>query len=152
MRALVVSVALVAMAGGAMAESDAECLARWKAADLNANGTFEVATDSADYAAALSSEDGDTDRNRFLTLCKQGQFASIAKPDNPAAGRDMGKGDLTGGPPLSKAAALKKLEALGYRDVKDLALDAEGIWRGSVNVHGKMLSVAIDPQGDVVSR
>jgi hypothetical protein len=72
-------------------------------------------------------------------------------PSNTAASRDFGKGDLTPGPALQKADAEKKLKSLGYGKVNDLALDEKGIWRGTAVLSGKTVTVAIDPQGDVIS-
>jgi hypothetical protein len=152
MRTLVV---LLASAGmllptAALAETDAQCLMRWKAADLDANGSFDPATDSKDYAASVGGSG--VSRDQFLEMCKAGRFAALKLPDNPAAGRDIGKGDLTAGPPLAEDVARKKLKALGYSDISNLALDDKGIWRGEAKIHDRSVSIAIDPQGDVISK
>lgn len=90
-------------------------------------------------------------RDTFLQMCKDGRFTATEKPSNSTAGRDIGRGDLTGGPPLSKGDALEKLAALDYRYIQDLSLDGKGIWRGTAVVNGNPTKVAIDPQGDVIS-
>jgi hypothetical protein len=54
-------------------------------------------------------------------------------------------------PALRKADAAKKLKSLGCGDVDDLILDNKGIWRGTAMVGGRKVTVAIDPQGDVLS-
>ncbi len=149
MRTLLMVIALAATTP-VLAESKETCLQRWKAADLDANGSYEEAIDSKDYSAPLKGK-GEVSRDAFLTFCAQGDFSALQKPDNAAASRDFGKGDLTPGPALKRADAEKKLKSLGYGDVKDLALDAKGIWRGTASVGGRAMTVAIDPQGDVVS-
>jgi hypothetical protein len=123
----------------ALAESDAECLARWKAADLDADGAFTASKDSKDYAEVLAGQ-GSISRDAFLDQCKAGRFSGLKLPDNAAAGRDLGKGDLTGGPPLERADAEKRLKALGYSDIK-LALDNDGIWRGTAIANQKAVNV-----------
>jgi hypothetical protein len=44
----------LAVASPVMAETKDVCLERWKAADLDANGSYQASLDSADYAAALT--------------------------------------------------------------------------------------------------
>jgi hypothetical protein len=149
MRILSIAIALVAVTP-ALAESQEACLARWKAADLDANGSYQANLDNADYASALANK-AEISRDEFLSLCKEDRFANIRVPDNPAASRDFGKGDLTPGPAMKKEDAAKKLKSLGYGDVTDLALDEKGIWRGTAVVNGEKKQVAIDPQGDVLS-
>ena len=77
---------------------------------------------------------------------------SSATTDGPAAGRDMGKGDLTPGMnPLSQADATKKLTASGFKELEGLSLDGQGVWRGTATANGKRVSVGIDPQGDILA-
>ena len=152
MRLVSFSLAMLMIAGPATAESNDLCLARWKAADLDANGAYDATKDSADYSQALAGEAQPVSKDRFLEMCRGGRFVSLNEPSNPAQPRDLGKGDLTPGKPLGKDDVMTRLRAQGYSDIKNLALDDKGVWHGEAEAGGRRVKVAIDPQGDIISR
>lgn len=139
------------------AATEQECLSLWKTADIDANGALSKSEDSAGYTAIAQKagkplQSGDLSRADFLQLCADNAFAAAASP-GPAAGRDMGKGDLTPARnPLSEADARSKLEASGFREIQGLKLGSDSIWRGSAVVNGERQSIAIDAQGDIVAK
>jgi hypothetical protein len=53
---------------------------------------------------------------------------------------------------FTKGEARKRLKAHGYSNVKDLAKDDEGVWRGSAAKNGKPVSVAVDFQGNITEQ
>ena len=48
--------------------------------------------------------------------------------------------------------ARRRLETSGFRDVKDLKKDADGIWRGTATMDGKATPVGLDFKGNVAAR
>ena len=149
-------VAFVLLTTPSFAATDQECRSLWKTADVDANGALTRAEDKGGYIASVEKSGGkllqaDTlSRDEFLSYCRAG-FAT-ATTQSPENTKDFGKGDLTPGThPLSKDDALKKFEASGFKDVRDVNLDEKGIWRGTAFADGKNKPVAVDPQGDVVA-
>ena len=144
------------------AEAQQECLSLWKTADIDANGVLVQAEDNDGYIATATNgghalkQSNALSRDEFLQLCADNVFAAgpgTAAAPGPAAGRDMGKGDLTPAQnPLSEGDARNKLEASGFREVQDLKLDKNSIWRGTALANGERQSVAIDAQGDIVAK
>ena len=150
------------------AATDIECLSLWKSADVNSNGALTQDEDKSGYIAAAEKRGRplvkpDTlSRDEFVQLCQEDVFAGVqsatdvpaAKPmTGPAASRDIGKGDLTPSPSaLPEADARNKLTASGFKDIQNLKLDKEGIWRGTALVNGQRQEVAIDAQGDMVGK
>jgi hypothetical protein len=53
---------------------------------------------------------------------------------------------------FTKGQARNRLRAHGYSQVKDLAKDDEGVWRGSAVKDGQPVSVAVDFQGNITER
>jgi hypothetical protein len=143
--------ALLLSAVPSFADTEEECRARWQIADVDGNGALEAKVDAPEYVKALNAT-APVSRDEFFKKCSAGAFAAIAKPKNPAENKDLGKGDLTPGPALTKEDALKKLKASGFGDVTDLQLDKTGIWRGRGVANGKSVPVAVDPQGDVLAQ
>lgn len=142
------------------AATEQECLSLWKTADIDANGALSKSEDSAGYLAIAQKAgkplQSDTlSRADFLQLCADNAFAAAgaATSPSPAAGRDLGKGDLTPARnPLSEADARSKIEASGFREIQGLKLGDDSIWRGSAVVNGERQSIAIDAQGDIVAK
>jgi hypothetical protein len=156
-RILVVVPALMLVSVHANAATDQECQSLWKTADVDANGSLSRSEDKNGYIASVEKGGGkllqaDTlSRDEFLSYCKTG-FSGVAT-QSPANTKDFGKGDLTpGGNPLSKEDAMKKLDASGFKDVRNLSLDDKGIWRAIAIADGKDKFVAIDQQGDIVAQ
>ncbi len=150
---------------------DATCNRAWMDSDNDRNGVIdkgeEVALKTSVPVELRDRVVSAMTRDQFLTLCTGRAVSETTpntKPDPNAETKgnssgpkdfpkDFGKGDLTPGKAnLSEADAQKRIEALGYSDVKDLKLDSDGIWRGTANASGGRKEVAIDPQGDVVSK
>ena len=63
-------------------------------------------------------------------------------PGAPAAGSNS----------FTEGQAKSRIEAAGYSNVSGLAKDKDGIWRGTATKSGTTGSVALDYQGNVVSK
>lgn len=128
------------------------CYQTWKSADINRNGIIDV-------GETIAGGSLNTTRDMFLAQClgpraqaPSGSPASANDAVRDDFPTDLGKGDLTPGrSPFTHAEARKRLEALGYKNIEELALDAQGIWRGWASSAGMRAAVGLDPQGDVVS-
>jgi len=53
---------------------------------------------------------------------------------------------------FTEGEASSRIQAGGYSDVKDLKKDDQGIWRGHAMKNGQAVPVALDYQGNVVSK
>lgn len=150
MKLTLATLLVACLATPALAESEEECRARWLTADVDGNGALDQ-LDSAEYLKILGAK-GPVSRDDFIKRCQSGAFAALAKPNNVSETKDLGKGDITPGPALTKEDALKKLKASGFGDVTDLKVDSKGVWRGTGVANGKSVGVAVDPQGDIVAK
>lgn len=160
MRALVVIASLV-LASGASAQAPRDCGSLWKEADSDANGTLTSEEDRRGYLDAFlitgnrPLEPGKLSRDEFMVYCEGSvdrTSAGTRQHKGPEGPIDRGKGDLTPGLiPFPKDEAVRRLAALGYRDVGALVLDAKGIWRTTATMNGKTVQVAIDVQGEVLA-
>ena len=78
--------------------------------------------------------------------------------DHAQDGRPAGTGSVTnaklerGANSFTEGEARGRLEKAGYREVKDLKKDGDGIWRGSATLDGKSTSVGLDFKGNVAAR
>lgn len=153
---IIVAGLLVAQPHAANAQNTeaGKCYELWKTADANRNGMIDTGETVAGGSLNMT-------RDVFLEQCLKSSGASLQQPPGKPsqAGiqddfpKDLGKGDLTkGNNPFSEADARKRLEALGFKEVADLKLDANGIWRGTAISSGEREPVGLDAQGDVVSR
>lgn len=153
------------------AADNSACMLAWKSADANANGTIDVGEDasgallkSLPAQSSRKSAAGMT-RDQFLSECTAQAVNETTPTPRPNSGGtsakpndfpiDYGKGDMTPGKnKLSEADAKKRIEALGFKDVQDLKLDSNGIWRGTAlaAATGNRQNVALDAQGDVISK
>lgn len=148
------------------AASQQRCLQVWKSVDADANGALDAGEDKAGYiggaanSGAKLARSDQLSRDEFLQYCANNIAEAdgsenqqpAAKEQTGTAPKDLGKGDLTPGKPMSEADARKKFEASGYRELSDLKLDGSGIWSAKTTVNGKRVTVRIDPQGDIVSQ
>ncbi|CAA2141289.1 hypothetical protein [Hyphomicrobium sp. ghe19] len=157
LRVIVVLPALMCFSAHASAASGQECQSLWKTIDVDANGSLTRQEDTKGYITSFEKSGGKLlqadalSRDEFLSFCKT-DFTTVAT-QSPSNTKDFGKGDLTPGThPLAEEDALKKLEANGFKDVRDLALDDKGIWRGTAFADGKEKPVGVDPQGDIVAQ
>jgi hypothetical protein len=64
------------------------------------------------------------------------------RPDAPAAGRNS----------FTKGEARERMEKAGYANVMGLMKDRDGLWQGHAMKDGKPVNVAMDFQGNVVSK
>ena len=55
------------------------------------------------------------------------------------------------GQPIAEDEARQRLDAAGFHKVDDLAVDGAGIWRGTTEMNGKKISVAVDAKGQVLA-
>lgn len=74
-------------------------------------------------------------------------------PNNNAV--NSGNGNNPGAPvkganSFTMGQAKSRIEARGYRQVKGLKKDANGVWRGTAVKDGKSSAVSVDFQGNVV--
>lgn len=53
---------------------------------------------------------------------------------------------------FTEAQAKERIEAAGYTGVADLKLDDKGVWQAAAMKDGKSMPVALDYQGNVVSK
>ena len=53
---------------------------------------------------------------------------------------------------FTETQARARLEAHGFTDVTDLKLDDQSIWRGRAMKNGASVNIALDYQGNIVSR
>lgn len=134
------------------------CESAWKVADADGNGVLDKPEDKEGYFARLgpaSSELANPDRiarDEFLKLCTDKRLLVKSTPSQHAGTKDRGKGDITpGSSPISREDAQAKLEASGYKDVRELQLDPSGVWKGRAVANGKTVMVSVDQQGDIVS-
>ena len=67
---------------------------------------------------------------------------SANNPGAPAAGANS----------FTEGQAKSRIEAAGYSNVSGLAKDKDGIWRGTASKGGRAVDVALDYQGNVVSK
>lgn len=58
----------------------------------------------------------------------------------------------TGANSFTEGQAKSRIEAAGYSDVSGLMKDKDGIWRGTANKGGTTSNVALDFQGNVVTK
>jgi putative membrane protein len=87
----------------------------------------------------------------------QSSATQNTSPNPPAVSTSNGESKTTAAPVAGKnsfteAEAKKRLESFGYTDVSSLHQDAQSIWRGTATKNGKSTPVALDYQGNVVTR
>jgi hypothetical protein len=144
---LAVAVVFMLMGGAAYARSEEDCAAAWAAADTNRDG-FITADEGGRYHAALGAQDksiadGKLSRRDFMEHCQAGLF-DLPKTDAAAP--------LKGANSFTESEAKNRVLARGYRNVSSLQKDADGIWRGTAELNGTKVNVAVDYKGNVVSK
>jgi hypothetical protein len=158
MRAMpLILTALMFSATPLAAATDQECQSQWKTIDVDANGSLEKSEDSKGYIAAIEKsgvklmKPGVVSRDEFLSYCKKSGINVTT--ESPANTKDFGKGDLTPSKaPLNQADVQKKLEANGFKNIRDLKLDDKGIWHATAFADGKDKPVSVDAQGDILGQ
>ncbi|KPF45127.1 PepSY domain-containing protein [Rhizobium sp. G187] len=76
-----------------------------------------------------------------------GDTPAVATPDTPNA-----PAPVEGANSFTEAQAKERIEAAGYTAVTDLKLDDKGVWQATATKDGKSMSVAMDYQGNIVSK
>jgi len=81
--------------------------------------------------------------------------ASDRAPGNPAVKSpdaitwgDLAKGHNS----FTAAQAMRRLEKAGYRDVRHLKLDGDGLWRADARMNDQAVHVALDYKGNVAEQ
>jgi hypothetical protein len=87
-------------------------------------------------------------------------FAQSGPPANPNASTPAVSSSSTtnagapaaGANSFTEGQAKSRIEAAGYTDVSGLTKDKDGIWRGTASKGGANVAVALDFQGNVVTK
>jgi hypothetical protein len=109
--------------------------------------------------------------HRFLTIAAAvaltaavGSGAAVAQSTAPVASHDAGTpavatsnnnnpgAPVAGANSFTRAQAKSRIQRAGYSDVRALAKDRDGIWRGVASKDGATVHVALDYQGNVVGK
>jgi hypothetical protein len=108
--------------------------------------------------------------NRFLTMAAAAVLsaavsgAAVAQSTAPVANHEAGTpavatsnsnnpgAPVAGANSFTRAQALSRIQRAGYSDVRGLVKDKDGIWRGTASKDGASAHVALDYQGNVVSK
>jgi len=102
----------------------------------NALGTGTVGNPSVN----TSIRNGDHNANR-----NSNNAVNTAPQNNPGAPHP-------GANSFTEGQARSRIQDKGFKDVKDLKKDEQGIWRGHAMKDGKQTNVALDYQGNVVAQ
>jgi hypothetical protein len=87
-----------------------------------------------------------------------GQSATNNSSTNPPAVTSGDADSKTSAAPVpgknsfTNGQVRKRLHDHGYRQIKDLKLDDQGIWRGAAQKDGKPVNVAVDYQGNITEQ
>ncbi len=76
-----------------------------------------------------------------------GDTPAVATPETPNAAAPV-----EGANSFTEEQARERIEAAGFTGVADLKLDDQGIWQATAMKDGKSMPVAMDYQGNVVSK
>lgn len=139
--------ALACLSAPAFAMTEAQCTDLWKQADANADGVLSDA-ETGRYLAGLRMHqvripaDGRIDQSVFMDNYQRDVFK--AATNDPGA-------PLKGANSFTEGQAKDRVLARGYTDVSTLKKDDAGIWRGTANMDGKPVGIAVDFKGNVVS-
>lgn len=146
-RLLLIACAVGTLAStSAMAMTGAECAAAWTKADGNSDGTLSD-NEASRYFAALrvankTVPDGKLTNASFTEHCKAGLFKSAAVE----AGAP-----LSGANSFTESQAKDRAMATGLTNISALVKDASGVWRGTGSDGSKVMKVAVDFRGNVVT-
>lgn len=76
-----------------------------------------------------------------------GETPAVATPDTTNT-----TAPVEGANSFTEAQAKERIEAAGYTGLTGLKLDDKGVWQATAMKDGKSMSVAMDYQGNVVSK
>jgi hypothetical protein len=138
----VATVLLMLMGGPTFARTEHDCDLAWATADTNKDG-FLTAEEGSRYFAALglgdkSLADGKLSKSDFMAHCLAGRFDARPAPRKGANS-------------FTEGEAKERILTRGYRNVSGLKMDTDGIWRGTAELNGVKVNVAVDYMGNVVS-
>jgi hypothetical protein len=141
------SIALFLSGGDAYTTSKEHCAAAWASADADGDG-FLTRHEAAHYLAMVgagdkSIADGRLSQSDFMRYCQAGLFDRLNQI--PAA-------PLKGANSFTEAEARERILGRSYRNVSTLQKDADGIWRGTAELNGIQIEVAVDYKGNVVPK
>jgi hypothetical protein len=145
---LLLSIALSLNGEDAYANSKEHCATAWASADLDGDG-FITKPEGARYLAFVGAGDSSISEGRlsqsdFMRHCEAGLFDSLLDPD--AATPVKGANSFT------EREARERILGRGYRKVSPLHIDADGIWRGTAQLNGIQVEVAVDYKGNVIPK
>jgi len=83
-----------------------------------------------------------------------GSFAQSEKPTTsqttPAVNTERNPGaPIAGKNSFSQKQAKSRFQNAGYKNIRDLKLDSQGVWRASADKDGRPVGVSLDFQGNV---
>jgi hypothetical protein len=95
-----------------------------------------------------------------VTICAVTAFAQSGPPANPNASTPAVASPSTTNPgapaaganSFTEGQAKSRIEAAGFSNVSGLMKDKDGIWRGTASKGGTTTNVALDFQGNVVTK
>ena len=122
-----------------------DCAAKWKSADVNADGTITETEQPSYFAfyrvAGKPVADAKLTNSQFMADCQSGMYDQ--------ASVDVGA-PLSGANSFTETQAQDRAIAHGFSAISKLTKDDKGIWRGTATRDGKQVKVAIDYKGNVV--
>ncbi|TXI03594.1 MAG: PepSY domain-containing protein [Rhizobium sp.] len=89
-----------------------------------------------------------------VTVFATASFAQSEKPTTsqttPAVNTKHNPGaPIAGKNSFTEKQAKSRIEKAGYKNIRDLKLDSQGVWRATADKDGKPMGVSLDFQGNV---
>jgi hypothetical protein len=94
------------------------------------------------YTAAALAQNGSPPANPNAHTPAIASPSSATNADAPAAGANS----------FTEGQAKSRIEAAGFSNVSGLTKDKDGIWRGTASQSGATVNVALDFQGNIVTK
>jgi len=143
---LFVSIALSLNPGDVYAMSKERCGEAWASADADGDG-FITKAEGGRYLAAVGAGDKSISEGRlshsdFTKHCEAGLFDSFFNMAAPVKGANS----------FTEREARERVLGRGYRNVSQLRIDRDGVWRGTAELNGIQIEVAVDYKGNVVPK
>jgi hypothetical protein len=141
-------VACLSLSVPALAMTEEECTTLWKQADANKDGLLTDG-EEARYMAMMRlanktlGADGAINEAIFVENCKEDVFATAVVDEGAP---------LEGASSFTETQAKDRAVAAGLSNVSSLIKDEKGIWRGTAEKDGKIVNVAVDFKGNVVTQ
>ena len=103
-------------------------------------------SDLYNHSSTPTSQQGDISAATGRNATSNGAINTERKQSRTAAAPLPGRTSFT------EHEAQRRLESFGYADVTNLTRDAQGIWRARATKNGQTTDVALDYQGNIVSK